>query len=63
MTLSTPDVVQRFWDADQPTITTGDGLVLRPWLAGDASAVFAAFADPATQRWHDLHLHARITTD
>ena len=38
--------------AAQPTLHTGDGLTLRPWLAADAHTVWRAFADPAIQRWH-----------
>lgn len=36
----------------QPTITTGDGLLLRPWREGDAPAVFEAFQDPLMHQWH-----------
>ncbi|KUL25357.1 GNAT family N-acetyltransferase [Streptomyces regalis] len=36
----------------QPTIPTGDGLVLRPWTATDAPAVHAVFQDPVLQQWH-----------
>ncbi|MEV5547050.1 GNAT family N-acetyltransferase [Streptomyces sp. NPDC052309] len=36
----------------QPTIPTGDGLVLRPWRAEDAPAVHAAFQDPLMHQWH-----------
>ncbi|GAA5213814.1 GNAT family N-acetyltransferase [Streptomyces thinghirensis] len=36
----------------QPTVPTGDGLVLRPWRAGDAPAVHAAFQDPVMHQWH-----------
>ncbi|MBD0424009.1 GNAT family N-acetyltransferase [Streptomyces sp. TRM S81-3] len=36
----------------QPTISTGDGLVLRPWRAEDAPAVHAAFQDPLMHQWH-----------
>ncbi len=36
----------------QPTIPTGDGLVLRPWRAEDAPAVHAAFQDPVMHQWH-----------
>ena len=36
---------------DQPTLS-GDGLVLRPWAPADAPIVFAAYQDPAIQRWH-----------
>lgn len=33
-----------------------DGLVLRAWRDDDAAAVRAAYADPATQRWHARRL-------
>lgn len=36
----------------QPVIPAGEGLVLRPWLRRDGPEVFAAFQDPAIQRWH-----------
>ncbi|ANP54034.1 RimJ/RimL family protein N-acetyltransferase [Streptomyces griseochromogenes] len=36
----------------QPTLPTGDGLVLRPWRASDAPAVHAAFQDPVLHQWH-----------
>jgi RimJ/RimL family protein N-acetyltransferase len=36
----------------QPTLPTGDGLVLRPWRAEDAPAVHAAFQDPVLRHWH-----------
>lgn len=29
-----------------------DELILRPWSSGDVSAIVAAYADPAIQRWH-----------
>ncbi|WP_375475849.1 GNAT family N-acetyltransferase [uncultured Jatrophihabitans sp.] len=35
----------------QPTLVV-DELTLRPWLASDAPAVAAAYADEAIQRWH-----------
>jgi RimJ/RimL family protein N-acetyltransferase len=35
----------------QPTLHAA-GLVIRPWQPGDASAVLAAYQDPAIQRWH-----------
>lgn len=38
--------------APQPTIPTGDGLLLRPWRAEDAPAVHAAFQDPVMHQWH-----------
>ncbi|CAM5460042.1 GNAT family N-acetyltransferase [Streptomyces fumanus] len=36
----------------QPTLPTGDGLVLRPWRDDDAPAVHDAFQDPAMHQWH-----------
>ncbi|MET7324129.1 GNAT family N-acetyltransferase [Streptomyces sp. NPDC005549] len=36
----------------QPTLPTGDGLVLRPWRTEDAPAVHAAFQDPVLRHWH-----------
>jgi RimJ/RimL family protein N-acetyltransferase len=36
----------------QPSLPAAGGLTLRPWRAGDASAVVAAFTDPDIQRWH-----------
>ncbi|MFF5856541.1 GNAT family N-acetyltransferase [Streptomyces sp. NPDC012751] len=36
----------------QPVLPAGDGLVLRPWRAEDAPAVYAAFQDPAMHQWH-----------
>jgi hypothetical protein len=41
--------------AAQPTLRAGD-LLLRPWAAGDAAVLHA-------DRWHDMHLHARIQGD
>ncbi|MGW2891659.1 GNAT family N-acetyltransferase [Streptomyces griseoruber] len=38
--------------APQPVLPTGDGLVLRPWRAGDAPAVHAVFQDPLIHQWH-----------
>ncbi|MBW5425879.1 GNAT family N-acetyltransferase [Streptomyces sp. BG9H] len=37
---------------EQPVLPVPGGLVLRPWAAGDASAVYEAFQDPVIQRWH-----------
>ncbi|MGW0825886.1 GNAT family N-acetyltransferase [Streptomyces sp. NPDC002845] len=36
----------------QPTLPTGDGLLLRPWRAEDAPAVHEAFQDPLLHQWH-----------
>jgi RimJ/RimL family protein N-acetyltransferase len=35
----------------QPAID-GDGVVLRPWRAGDLAVVLAGYGDPAIQQWH-----------
>lgn len=37
---------------EQPTIPVPGGLVIRPWSAADAPAVYEAFQDPVLQRWH-----------
>lgn len=54
MPVLTDDLVaaERFTQSAQPEIATGDGLLLRPWTADDAPAVFEAYSDPAIQRWH-----------
>ena len=44
----TPDQLSK---ADQPTLTAGP-ILLRPWRAGDADALVAAYAEPEIQRWH-----------
>ncbi|MFI6351320.1 GNAT family N-acetyltransferase [Streptomyces sp. NPDC050743] len=36
----------------QPGLPGGDGLLLRPWQAKDAPAVYAAFQDPLMHQWH-----------
>ncbi|MEU6995933.1 GNAT family N-acetyltransferase [Streptomyces sp. NPDC046465] len=36
----------------QPTLPAPGALVLRPWTAADAPAVYEAFQDPVLQRWH-----------
>jgi ribosomal-protein-alanine N-acetyltransferase len=36
----------------QPTLTAGNGVLLRPWTLGDAQAVMDAYQDEAIQRWH-----------
>ncbi|MDI6517939.1 GNAT family N-acetyltransferase [Streptomyces coelicoflavus] len=36
----------------QPTLLSGDGLLLRPWRTEDAPAVHAAFQDPVMHQWH-----------
>jgi ribosomal-protein-alanine N-acetyltransferase len=52
-----PRLVQPFLGAGRlarldQAVLAGDDLVLRPWLAGDAPVVAAAYADPGIQRWH-----------
>ncbi|MEU6680426.1 GNAT family N-acetyltransferase [Streptomyces sp. NPDC046925] len=37
---------------EQPTIPVPGGLLIRPWQAADAPAVYEAFQDPVIQRWH-----------
>ncbi|WP_328337518.1 GNAT family N-acetyltransferase [Streptomyces violaceus] len=36
----------------QPTLATGDVLLLRPWRAADAPAVYEVFQDPVMHQWH-----------
>ncbi|MFE7546742.1 GNAT family N-acetyltransferase [Streptomyces gardneri] len=36
----------------QPTLTAGDGVLLRPWTLRDAQAVMDAYQDGEIQRWH-----------
>ncbi|MFI7018028.1 GNAT family N-acetyltransferase [Streptomyces sp. NPDC050164] len=45
----TPEV---FTGHPQPTLATGDGLLLRPWRAGDTPAVYEVFQDPVMHQWH-----------
>ncbi|WP_433662160.1 GNAT family N-acetyltransferase [Nocardia sp. CA-128927] len=54
MPVLTDDLVaaERFTQSAQPVLVTGDGLLLRPWTADDAPAVFEAYGDPSIQRWH-----------
>lgn len=54
MPVSTRPVIAagRFRESAQPRIEVDAELGLRPWADGDASAVLAAYQDPATQRWH-----------
>jgi RimJ/RimL family protein N-acetyltransferase len=39
-------------ELEQPRRRVDEGLVLRPWRAGDAPMVRAAFGCPEIQRWH-----------
>ncbi|MEU0178190.1 GNAT family N-acetyltransferase [Streptomyces massasporeus] len=41
-----------FADRPQPTLPADGGLVLRPWRAGDAPAVYEVFQDPVMHQWH-----------
>ncbi|MBU8856442.1 MULTISPECIES: GNAT family N-acetyltransferase [unclassified Micromonospora] len=52
--LSTPPAVPAgtLTTGPQPTLSTADGLVLRPWADEDAPAVLAAYQDPEIRRWH-----------
>ncbi|MFI9602404.1 GNAT family N-acetyltransferase [Streptomyces sp. NPDC052043] len=36
----------------QPTLATGDGLLLRPWTPEDAPFVHEVFQDPVMHQWH-----------
>ncbi|TVP65342.1 MAG: N-acetyltransferase [Nitriliruptor sp.] len=56
-----PPVLPRgtFSDRPQSSLTTGDGLLLRPWQPGDESALVAAYDDPAIRYWH----HRTMTPD
>ncbi|MGW6544580.1 GNAT family N-acetyltransferase [Streptomyces massasporeus] len=36
----------------QPTLPADGRLVLRPWEAGDAAAVYEVFQDPVMHQWH-----------
>ncbi|MGW6273241.1 GNAT family N-acetyltransferase [Streptomyces sp. NPDC055060] len=49
-----PDVVPpgALARAQQPRIPAPGGLLIRPWQAADAPAVYEAFQDPVIQRWH-----------
>ncbi|WUH59540.1 GNAT family N-acetyltransferase [Streptomyces sp. NBC_00441] len=38
--------------ADQPSLSCGSDMLLRPWLPSDAAAVARVFQDPAIQHWH-----------
>jgi [ribosomal protein S5]-alanine N-acetyltransferase len=51
-TLTQPVVAARLLRAlSQPTLDS-NGLLVRPWQAEDAPAVFEAYQDPEIQRWH-----------
>jgi RimJ/RimL family protein N-acetyltransferase len=43
---------EAFTGRPQPTLATADGLLLRPWRAGDAPAVYEVFQDPVMHQWH-----------
>lgn len=49
-----PVIASTDWPDVQPALTTGTGLLLRPWRMhdeADVAAVLAAYADPGIQRW------------
>jgi ribosomal-protein-alanine N-acetyltransferase len=46
----------RLAGSGQPVLSADGGLMLRPWSSGDASAVLAAYADPAVERWHGYRM-------
>src|SRR5207245_788209 len=54
MPSSTPAVVavDIFEDAAPRRVSTGDGLLLRPWGCGESPAVYEAYSDPQIRRWH-----------
>jgi RimJ/RimL family protein N-acetyltransferase len=39
-------------DRSQPVLPAPGGLVLRPWEAGDAPVVLAAYQDAAVRQWN-----------
>jgi [ribosomal protein S5]-alanine N-acetyltransferase len=41
-----------FREQAQPSLTTEQGLLLRPWAAQDVPALVAAYDDPAIRYWH-----------
>jgi hypothetical protein len=43
----------------QPELRADGGLVLRPWVAADASALAELYADPAVQHWHGYALSSQ----
>jgi RimJ/RimL family protein N-acetyltransferase len=46
----------------QPTLTAGDGVLLRPWSPDDAEAVMDAYQDQAIQRWHVMRADSLAET-
>jgi RimJ/RimL family protein N-acetyltransferase len=50
--LTTPTVNPGTMSATpQPTLTTSEGLIIRPWADDDAPVIVRAFNDPGIQRW------------
>ena len=46
----------------QPSLTAGDGVLLRPWSLDDAPAVMDAYQDAAIQRWHVMRADSLAET-
>jgi [ribosomal protein S5]-alanine N-acetyltransferase len=46
----------------QPSLTAGDGVLLRPWSLDDAPAVMDAYQDEAIQRWHVMRADSLAET-
>jgi RimJ/RimL family protein N-acetyltransferase len=42
----------RMRETEQPVLTAGGGLTIRPWRPGDAPALQQAYAVPDIRRWH-----------
>ncbi|GLY29974.1 GNAT family N-acetyltransferase [Kineosporia sp. NBRC 101731] len=54
--LNEPVVPAGSWSSGPQPQIEGDGLLLRPWWAGDESFLVSAYSDPAIQRWHTFSL-------
>jgi RimJ/RimL family protein N-acetyltransferase len=50
--LTPPTIVPGSISRRPQPVLHADGLTLRPWRAGDAETVVAAYADPGIRRWH-----------
>ena len=46
----------------QPSLTAGDGVLLRPWSLDDAPAVMDAYQDESIQRWHVMRADSLAET-
>ncbi|WP_225732154.1 MULTISPECIES: GNAT family N-acetyltransferase [unclassified Nocardia] len=55
MTVRAPGLVdfEKLSRTAQPTLSTKDGLLLRPFHADDAPDVLIAYTDPVTRQWHN----------